>query len=136
MTFAFLSATDWCGREILPPGPSWKRPKEYIYAHYAEEELSLDDICRELGVSGSYFSSIFKKETGTSFIGFLTECRMEKAARLLLETEEKNYVIADRWAMRTRIISVMCSNGSLACPHPNTERSIRSVKNKLLQFWG
>ena len=47
-----------------------------------------------LRVSGSYFSSIFKKETGTSFIGFLTECRMEKAARLLLETEEKNYVIA------------------------------------------
>lgn len=68
--------------------------KEYIYSNYADEGLSLDDICRELGVSNSYFSTIFKKETGTSFVGFLTECRMDRAARMLIETDEKNYIIA------------------------------------------
>ena len=38
--------------------------------------------------------TMFKKEKGTSFIGYLTDYRMEQASRLLLETDEKNYVIA------------------------------------------
>lgn len=70
------------------------RAKEYIDNHYFEEELSLDSICDLLGVSNSYFSTIFKKETGQSFIGYLTSYRMEKAAHLLLETAEKSYMIA------------------------------------------
>lgn len=70
------------------------KAKEYIHSNYKEEGLSLDDICETLGVSNSYFSSIFKKETGNSFIGYLTEYRMEKAARLLIETNEKSYMIA------------------------------------------
>ena len=68
--------------------------KEYVHNNYQEESLGLDDICRELGVSNSYFSSIFKKETGKSFVGYLTGYRMEKAARMLVETNEKSYMIA------------------------------------------
>ena len=56
--------------------------------------FSLDDICEELGVSNSYFSSMFKKETGNSFVGYLTEYRMEKACKRLIETNEKSYMIA------------------------------------------
>lgn len=37
---------------------------------------------------------IFKKETGDSFIGYLTVYRMERAAQLLVETNEKSYIIA------------------------------------------
>ena len=35
-----------------------------------------------------------KKETGKSFIGYLTDYRMDQAARRLLETNEKSYMIA------------------------------------------
>ena len=68
--------------------------KEYVQNHYDDEDLSLDSVCQELGVSNSYFSTIFKKEEGTSFIGYLTDYRMEKASRMLIETNEKSYIIA------------------------------------------
>ena len=71
-----------------------RKAKEYVHNHYQDEGLSLDDVCETLGISNSYFSSVFKKDTGNSFIGYLTEYRMEKAARLLIETTEKSYMIA------------------------------------------
>lgn len=70
--------------------------KEYVQNHYDDENLSLDSVCQELGVSNSYFSTIFKKEEGTSFIGYLTDYRMEKASRMLIETNEKSYIIAQQ----------------------------------------
>lgn len=70
------------------------KAKEYVCNNYADEELSLDDICGVLGVSNSYFSTVFKKETGKTFIGWLTDYRMDQASRLLIETNEKSYIIA------------------------------------------
>lgn len=71
-----------------------KRAEEYIHSSYADAELSLDYVCELLGVSNSYFSTVFKKETGKSFTAYLTDYRMEQASRMLLETGEKSYVIA------------------------------------------
>ncbi len=68
--------------------------QEYVRNNYADDTLSLDSVCSALNVSNSYFSTIFKKETGKSFIGYLTDYRMEQASRLLIETNEKNYIIA------------------------------------------
>ncbi len=68
--------------------------RDYVRDHYADEDLSLDTVCQHLGVSNAYFSSLFKKETGETFISYLTGYRLEQAARLLVETDEKNYVIA------------------------------------------
>ena len=70
------------------------RAEEYVQNNYADEELSLDSVCEALGVSNSYFSSIFKKETGNSFISYLTDYRMDQASAQLIETNEKSYIIA------------------------------------------
>lgn len=71
-----------------------EKAKEYVNQNYGDEELSLDSVCQVLGVSNSYFSTIFKKKTGNSFIGYLTDYRMDQASRLLIETNEKSYIIA------------------------------------------
>lgn len=67
-----------------------------VRERYMEQDLSLDKVCSILGVSNSYFSSVFKKETGQSFVTYLTDYRMDIAARLILDTNEKSYKIAEQ----------------------------------------
>ena len=69
---------------------------EYVQEHYSDKNITIESICRELGVSAAYFSTIFKKETGKTFINFLTEYRMEKAVELLMTTRDKTYIIAEK----------------------------------------
>lgn len=51
-------------------------------------------VCNHLHISTTYFSTIFKKEVGESYISYLTGIRMERAAALLKETDAKTYLIA------------------------------------------
>lgn len=69
---------------------------EYVKEHYADQELSIETICSYLNVSAAYFSTVFKKETGKTFINYLTDYRMEQAVDLLLTKDEKTYIIAEK----------------------------------------
>lgn len=62
---------------------------EYVQQHYGNAELSVDEVCAYLHVSTSHFSNIFRKETGMSFLAFLTKKRVDEAVRLLKTTDEK-----------------------------------------------
>ena len=68
----------------------------YINEHYADSDLKLPDLLEHLGVSRSYFSTVFKEKTGQSFVEYLTNLRMEKAKEYLRETGLCTYEIAER----------------------------------------
>lgn len=59
--------------------------KTYIQENYARP-IKLEDISELVGFNASYFSSLFKKDTGYTFLEYLSEVRMNKAKELLKET--------------------------------------------------
>lgn len=69
---------------------------DYIQKNYMDPNLSLNSICSYLNISTSYFSTIFKEETGETFTEVLIRTRMEKAKELLENTTLKNYEIAEK----------------------------------------
>jgi two-component system response regulator YesN len=69
---------------------------QYVEEHYAEEGITIEKVCHELGVSSAYFSTIFKKETGKTFVTCLTDYRMDRAVELLDNEDLKTYVIAQK----------------------------------------
>ena len=70
--------------------------KAFIEMHYQEPSLSVEMICQELHISPAYFSTIFKKEVGESYVSYLTDLRLKKALELLKDTTDKTYVIAEK----------------------------------------
>lgn len=66
---------------------------EYIRGHYAKD-LSLEDVARQVGMSGSYFSAFFKQETGDNFVEHLTRLRIDKAKTLMMDADLRLYEIS------------------------------------------
>lgn len=59
-----------------------KQAKEYIDEHY-QQELSLQQVSKEVAVSPQYFSKLFKEEIGVSFVEYLRNKRIEVAKEML-----------------------------------------------------
>ena len=55
-----------------------------------------EQICRILHMSPAYFSTMFKKETGQAYIAYLTDVRLGRAVELLMATDDKTYIIAEK----------------------------------------
>ena len=56
--------------------------RTYIQENY-DQDISLDDVSRHLNLSPYYFSKLFKSETGTTFVEYLTNLRIDRAKELL-----------------------------------------------------
>ena len=69
---------------------------EIIKENYKNPVFGLDQVTDEISVSPAYFSTTFKKETGKSFVQYLTNVRLEKAKELLKNTDAKTYEIAEK----------------------------------------
>jgi YesN/AraC family two-component response regulator len=57
---------------------------EYIKRSF-DQKLSLDDIARQVYLSRSYLSSLFKKETGYNLFAYINKVRIEKSCFYLLD---------------------------------------------------
>ncbi|MDY2651295.1 MULTISPECIES: response regulator [Eisenbergiella] len=68
--------------------------EKYIEGNY-EKNITVADIARDIGVSMSYLSRIFKDETGQTIIYTLSMKKLEKAKEYLRETDMKIYEVAE-----------------------------------------
>jgi AraC family transcriptional regulator len=60
-----------------------KQSIDYIQAHLTED-ISLDDIAAQVGMSRYYFCQLFKRSTGMSPYQYVIKCRIDRAKELLL----------------------------------------------------
>lgn len=68
--------------------------KQYIGAHYHNNQLSLQDVSRHVGVSPSHLSKVFSQETKQTLTEYITQTRIYKAMELLKTTRLKTFEIA------------------------------------------
>ncbi|MDO5574536.1 MAG: response regulator [bacterium] len=57
---------------------------QYIQEHY-HEDISLNELAERVKMNPVYLSSLFKEETGISYVKYLTDLRLQKAKTLLTE---------------------------------------------------
>lgn len=68
---------------------------KFIQKNY-KEQLTLGMVSEYVGLSETYFSKLFTKRMGKSFIDYLTGLRIEKAKKLLESTNLKIYEISEK----------------------------------------
>ena len=71
-----------------------RKAKEYLERHYADPELSLNQVAAQANLSASHFSVVFSQETSQTFKEYLTEIRINKAKELLRMTSLRSADIA------------------------------------------
>ncbi|MDQ0920426.1 response regulator [Paenibacillus sp. V4I5] len=97
-----------------------KRVCDYIHTHF-KKDISLTEMAQYANMSISYFSALFKRCTGRTLVQYIQEVRIEKAKQLLLETQLKNYEIAERVGFATQPYFIRVFKSSVGVS-PNTFR--------------
>ena len=57
--------------------------ERYVETNYMSEDISLNSVAEYVNMNPSYFSSVFRKEKGITFVEYLTRVRLERAKELL-----------------------------------------------------
>ena len=82
----------------LPDGPAMSAPVleavRYIRHHFTED-VSLADVARHIGMSQSWLTKRFNQECSMSIPQYLMQVRMERAGKMLLETNMLVFEIAN-----------------------------------------
>ncbi|CAI3607295.1 response regulator [Clostridium neonatale] len=60
--------------------------KEYLNNNISNQNLSLSSVAKEFFISSGHLGRLFKKQTSQTFVEYLTDIRIKKVQKLLLET--------------------------------------------------
>lgn len=63
------------------------KARKYIDGHFNDPGLSIQEISEALGVSTGHLSRNYKKDTGETLLNYINTRRIEKAKKLLIETD-------------------------------------------------
>lgn len=75
--------------------PSIVQVVDYMKKHF-ETDINMHKMAEMACVTPVYFGALFKKTTGRNFKSFLTDIRMEEAKKLVITTDMKTYLIAEK----------------------------------------
>jgi len=64
-----------------------KKAKAFLIGNLADEMLDREKVAAQVSLSPAYFGSLFKRETGKSFVDFLLEARIREAENLIKSTD-------------------------------------------------
>jgi two-component system response regulator YesN len=64
--------------------------QQLIRENYADAELSLPMLAGKVYLSPAYLSKLYKKETGETYVEYLTRVRMDEAKKLLKQTNMRS----------------------------------------------
>jgi AraC family transcriptional regulator len=81
------------------PGHKLKRVTDWMAQHIAED-LNLDQLAGQVGLSKFHFARLFKRAMGFSLSHYHIDLRMNEARRLLRET--KKSIIGRQWQIQCR----------------------------------
>ena len=74
--------------------PEIRRALEMIHKHL-DQPVTLQLVSRQVGLSPHYLSRLFHAETGKSFSKYVNEMKLQRAAKLLRESNMKVYEVSD-----------------------------------------
>lgn len=72
---------------VQEPSSKLTQIKSYIHEHYHDCNLDASQICSQFGISPSYLSQLFRKETGNTMLDYIYSLRIQAVKDLLLHTE-------------------------------------------------
>lgn len=72
-----------------------RNSEKYIRSNFKDMELSLSLVADHMGLTPSYFSRLFKQETGSTYIDYVIGLRIEHAQRLLRTTTHRIFDIGE-----------------------------------------
>ncbi|WP_378127893.1 helix-turn-helix domain-containing protein [Cohnella boryungensis] len=119
----------------LTKDPAMGETLAHIHRYFGAA-LTRSAMAKTAGFNASYFSSLFRKETGWSFTEYVNRIRIDEAKRLLLRTPETLQEIAMKTGFSDGAYLAKTFRRTVHLPPSDFRRRQRTLRVAAMQFLG